>query len=459
MTAVIEASSVEMPESGRATFFGHPRGLAYIVFTEGWERFSFHGMQALLILYMTGYLLHPGTIEQVSGFAQFRVVLESVFGPLSTQALASQIFGLYIGLVYFSPMIGGSFGDRVFGRTRSVVAGAVLMAFGHFLMAIEAAFLYALVLLIIGSGLMKGNLAAQVGSLYSKQDPRRDTAFSLYCLAINAGAFLAPLVCGTLGEVYGWHYGFGAAGIGMLLATVIYIIGREHLPADETIKQAADRPRLQAGEGKIVLSLIVIIAITALYWAAQSQVWNVYPLWLRDRVDRGLGFDLTIPVTWFQAIDTAAVLLIGPALIWLWQRQARRGTEPSDLSKIAIGCVSFAVGCLLLSASELLAGDGQVGLALPMIFHALGAIGYLYVWPITFALVSKAAPAAVNAMMLGACYLAIFAGGVFSGWLGRFYETLPPAKFWLLHAGVAAVGLIVMLLLRKPLTRRLESAA
>lgn len=455
MTAVIDVSGVSARLASQRTFLGHPLGLSYIVFTEGWERFSFHGMQALLILYMTGYLLHPGTIEGVIGFAQFRTALEWVFGPLSLQALASQIFGLYIGLVYFSPTIGGSFGDRVMGRTRAVVMGAVLMAMGHFLMALEAAFLFALLLLILGAGLMKGNLAAQVGNLYPKTDPRRDTAFSLYCLAINAGGFVAPLVCGTLGEVYGWHYGFGAAGVGMLLATAIYISGREHLPSDEIVDRRVARPHLERGDGKVVASLVGIIAITALYWAAQSQVWNVYPLWLRDRVDRSL-FDLTIPVTWFQSLDTLVVLMVGPALIWLWRRQSARGTEPSDLSKIAIGCAAFVVGCLLLSASELLSGGGKVGLLLPTLFHFMGAVGYLYVWPITFALVSRAAPPAANAMMLGACYLAIFVGGVFSGWLGRFYEVMPAAQFWLLHAAVAAGGVVLILGLRRPLVRRLE---
>jgi POT family proton-dependent oligopeptide transporter len=209
------------------TFFGHPRGLAYIVFAEGWERFSFYGMQALLVLYMTGQLLKAGSVENIAGFAGFRSLLEGALGPLSTQALASQIFGLYIALVYFFPIVGGLIGDRLTGRTRAVIAGAVLMAIGHFLMVFESAFLMALAALIFGSGLLKGNLAAQVGDLYDKADSRRDSAFSMYCLAINVGAFVAPLVCGTLGELYGWHYGFGVAGIGMLVGIAIYMSGRE----------------------------------------------------------------------------------------------------------------------------------------------------------------------------------------------------------------------------------------
>lgn len=457
MTAVIEAPTVSAAASespdGRA-FFGHPRGVGYIVFAEAWERFSFYGMQALLMLYMTGYLLQPENIGNVAAFGGFRSFMEAVFGPLSTQALASQIFGLYVGFVYFTPVLGGLFGDRYLGRTRAVVMGAVLMAIGHFLMAFEAAFLFALLALILGSGLLKGNLAAQVGDLYANNDPRRDAAFSLYCLAINVGAFVSPLVCGTLGERYGWHYGFGAAGIGMLIGMAIYLGGRAHLPPDRIYSAAVERPKLEKGDGKILLALVGIIGITSLYWAAQTQVWNTYPIWLRDRVDRGL-FDDTIPVTWFQSLDTLAVLALAPVVIWLWRQQATRGTEPKDLMKIAIGCVAFAVGCLLLSLSEVTSGTGKVPVLWPTVFHFVCAIGYLFVWPITLALISRAAPLAVNGMMVGAYYLAIFLGGIFSGWLGRFYEAMTPAQFWLLHAAVVGSGAVLILLFSNRLMRLL----
>ena len=432
------------------TILGHPRGLAYIIFTEGWERFSFYGMQALLVLYMVGHLLQPGVVEGVAGFAGFRAGMEAVFGPLSVQALASQIFGLYIGLVYFFPVLGGLAGDRYLGRTRAVVIGAVLMAIGHFLMAFEAAFLLALASLILGSGLLKGNLAAQVGDLYPKDDSRRDSAFSIYCLAINAGAFVAPLVCGTLGEIYGWHYGFGVAGVGMLIGMSIYLMGRVHLPVDK-LTVAAERPKLRPGDGRVVAALAGVIGITSLYWTAQTQVWNVYPLWLRDRVDRDL-FGFTVPVTWFQSIDTLAVLAIAPVVIGLWRRQARRQAEPKELTKIAIGCAAFMTACLLLTASEALAGGGKIGILWPTLFHFCCAVGYLYVWPVTLALISRTAPRAVNGMMVGAYYLAMFAGGIFSGWLARFYEVLPASQFWLLHGLVVGGGTVLVVAFYRRLT-------
>lgn len=179
MTDKAETAPIFTAAASGKDFMGHPRGLAYIVFTEAWERFSFYGMQALLVLYMAGYLLQPGTIETVVAFEGFRSGMESVFGPLSIQALATQIFGLYIGLIYFMPVLGGWLGDRVMGQQKAVLAGAALMAVGHFLMAFEAAFLFALTALIFGAGLLKGNLAAQVGRLYAKTDQRRDTAYTL----------------------------------------------------------------------------------------------------------------------------------------------------------------------------------------------------------------------------------------------------------------------------------------
>ena len=456
MNTIAEAGHRVTPPLDSAEFLGHPRGLAYIAFTEAWERFSFYGMQALLVLYMTGHLLHPGVVEQVAGFAALRGAVESVFGVLSTQALASQIFGLYIGLVYFMPIFGGLLGDRVIGRRRAVLLGAAAMALGHFLMAFEAAFLPALAALIVGSGLLKGNLAAQVGALYAKDDRRRDSAYTAYCTAINVGAFIAPLVCGTLGEFYGWHYGFGAAGIGMLIGIVIYLSGAKYLPADVASTAVEARPRMQPGDLRKVLVILLLLAITALFWTVQTQVWNTYPLWVRDQVDRSLPFGVTVLVTWFQALDSLAVLVFAPIVMMFWRRQAQRAAEPSDLSKIALGCGFFAIACLLLCAGQWFAAGNRVAVIWPIAFHFVCAAAYLYVAPIALALVSRAAPPAVNAMMVGSYYLGLFVGGIASGWLARFYEPFGPAMFWLLHALIAVAGAISVLVLRRLFVSVLE---
>jgi POT family proton-dependent oligopeptide transporter len=223
--------SATMHNTEDRSFIGHPRGLAYLAFTEAWERFSYYGMQSLLVLYMVNRLLHPGHIERISGFGPFRHLLESIYrGPLSVQALASAIFGLYTGLVYLTPIGGGLIADRVLGRTRTITIGALLMAAGHFLMAFDVSFLLALLCLLTGVGCFKGNLASQVGALYATGDNRRADAFQIYYIFINAGVIASPLIAGTLGEVYGWHYGFGAAGVGMLIGLTIYLSGRKWLP-------------------------------------------------------------------------------------------------------------------------------------------------------------------------------------------------------------------------------------
>jgi len=437
------------------TFLGHPKGLGYIVFTEAWERFSFYGMQALLVLYMATHLLHPGKVENVIGFAGLHQAIVLVFGELSIQALATQLFGIYVGLIYLTPVFGGLLGDRVLGRTRAVLLGAVLMALGHFLMAFESSFLFALLALILGSGLLKGNLAAQVGGLYEKTDQRRDSAFSIYNVAINLGATVAPLVCGTLGELYGWHYGFGLAGFGMLIGIGIYLKGRKYLPPDVVRPGVDKRPRLQSGDSKIIAAIVVLILIASLFWATQAQVWNSYPLWVKGRVARDL-FDLLIPVTWFQSIDAIAVLVLAPLVLLLWSRQRKKGTEPGDFSKIIIGFSIYALAFAWLAMGEIMANTSEVALIFPVLFHFILGAGFMYVGPIMMSLISRAAPTAVNSMMVSSYYLSIFIGGMVSGWLGRFYEVLSPAQFWLLHAALVGSGALLVLVIRTPFSRLLS---
>src|SRR5690348_1300646 len=220
------------PGTTAADLFGHPRGLSFLFATEMWERFSYYGMRALLVLYMVHYLLLPGAVEHVIGFGAARRTLEALFGPLDIQPLASQIYGFYTGLVYLTPLLGGLLADRVLGQRRTVIIGAALMAIGHFMMAFEPLFLFALLTLILGNGAFKPNISTQVGGLYAPGDARRDRAYSIFYVGINIGAFFAPLVCGTLGEEAGWRFGFGAAGVGMLISTAIYLYALRLLPED-----------------------------------------------------------------------------------------------------------------------------------------------------------------------------------------------------------------------------------
>ncbi|HET7379718.1 MAG TPA: peptide MFS transporter, partial [Gaiellales bacterium] len=220
------------------TWFGHPRGLFFLFTTEMWERFSYYGMRSLLVLYMVDHLfLRPDVGKAVLGFTAVKSFIEHLpwvraLGPLDAQPLSSQIYGLYTAFVYLTPFFGGLLADRVLGQRRTVIVGAILMAIGHFLMASEHLFFLALIFLILGNGAFKPNISTQVGLLYPQGDPRRDSAFTIFYMGINLGAFLSPLVCGTLGQKVGWHWGFGAAGVGMVAGLCIYLYGQRYLSAD-----------------------------------------------------------------------------------------------------------------------------------------------------------------------------------------------------------------------------------
>ena len=441
-----------------ATIFGHPRGLLFIGGTELWDRISFHGMQALLVLYMVEQLLLPGHVEHIAGFGILRAVIEAVTGPLSTQALATQIFGLYVGLVYFTPVFGGALGDRILGRTNTIALGALLMTAGHFCMAFDRSFLLALLLLILGAGCLRGNLAPQLGELYAKEDRRRTAAFQTYGAMINIGAFIAPIVTGFLGQAYGWHFAFGFAGVGMLIGLVIYLSGRRYLPAERPRAGAQVFEPLTSHDRRIIGYLVVLMLGTTMFWIAQSQVWNTYNLWVRDHIDLKFG-SWTMPVPWLQSLDGLAPFIWLPVFLTVWRWQARRGREPGEFGKMAIGCVIFGASTMLLALATTFAEvGGKAPLLWAIAFHMGSNIGWLYFSPLATALYSRAAPNAVNATMMGVNSLSVFLGSVISGRLGGLYEKLDPARFWTLHAVVVCLGGAVILLIGARMRPILESA-
>src|SRR5579863_3954538 len=252
--------------SSETAFLGHPAGLGWLAGSEFWERFSYYGMQALLVLYMTHYLLLPGPLSHVLGFAPFQKFLEFLnHRPLSGEALASATYGFYAGFVYLTPLAGGLIADRLLGRTATVTIGASLMALGHFLMAFDVSFLLALSCLLIGVGCFKGNIAAQVGDLYAADDPRRADAFQIYYIGIQIAVIFSPFVCGTLGETVGWHWGFGAAGVGMLIGLLIYLKGRYALPKEKMRRgEVVQRPPMTSRDRQAVALLVLLIPVLAL---------------------------------------------------------------------------------------------------------------------------------------------------------------------------------------------------
>ena len=431
---------------GQRLVFGQPRGLVFIAATELWDRISFHGMQALLVLYMVEQLLLPGHIEHIVGFAHLRAIVEFVTGPLSTQALATQIFGVYVGLVYFTPVFGGLLGDRLLGRIRAVSLGALLMTAGHFCMAFDESFLLALLFLILGAGFLRGNLAPQLGELYAPEDRRRTIAFQIYGSAVNLGAFIAPLATGALGQAYGWHAGFAFAGFGMLFGLCIYLSGRRNLPK-EAPSGSRDQRRepLTRIERRAVLFLLLLVPIASLFWIAQSQVWNTYNLWVRDHIALRFGH-WTMPVPWLQSLDGLSPFLCLPPLLVFWRWQASREREPNELTKMAIGCFLFAVSTFWLGCAGLFDWPGgRAPLLWAVAFHVGSNFGWLYFSPVAISLFSRTAPRSVNATMVGVYFLSIFLGSVISGRLGGLYEKLTAFEFWSIHAALCALGGAILL--------------
>ncbi|MGA9333594.1 MAG: peptide MFS transporter, partial [Rudaea sp.] len=384
-----------------STFFGQPMALAYLSFTEAWERFSYYGMTAILVLYMSQALLLPGHVEHIAGFPAFRSMLESAFGPMTTLALASQIMGLYTGLVYFTPVLGGWIADRWIGRRLAVMIGAVMMSAGHLAMAFDASFLLALVLLITGCGLLKGNISTQVGELYAESDGEgRTRAFTIFSMGINVGAVVGPLACGLLAQLYGWHAGFGLAGALMLIGLVTYIAGFRYLPADRPrIAGTQTKIALTARQWRIVGALAVVSAITIFQSIGYYQNTNLALVWIDRSVDLDfLGFH--VPVAWFTSIDPLASIVGVPLLLALWRYQAARGGEPDDLGKIGTGAWLTAIANLLLVAACMV--GTRTNVLIPIVYDILLGIGFLYYWPPLLALVSRTAPVRVKATLMGA---------------------------------------------------------
>ncbi|MGN6496410.1 MAG: peptide MFS transporter [Tsuneonella sp.] len=426
-----------------AELFGHPRGLTVLATTEMWERFSFYGMQALLMLYMTKYLLLPEHARGVFGLAGFRSGMEAVVGKLSDIGFAGQTYGLYSGMIYLTPLVGAWLGDRVLGRTRTITIGCLLMAAGHLAMASEALFLGALTLLVIGSGCLLGNMAAQVGLLYAPEDQRRTRAFGVYLITLNMGALAAPLVIGTLGEDVSWHYGFAAAGVGMLIGLVTYLVGRRHMPPDR-LAQRGPKFTLSGREWRrIAVILLLLIVPYMLYFTATNQSYSIMYVWADTQVDRTI-FGWQMPVTWigiFDGVATITGVWLGNRLsLWL---QRRRGRDLGDLLKIGVGAAGVALAWVFAWG---IARLPMTPLGLWLTFFVLQDFSYAaLIEPPIQALVSRDSPQSVVSMMMALYKSANAVAYFLAGWLIRFYEPMGAPRFFLFTAALPAIAAIVVL--------------
>ncbi|WP_309661952.1 peptide MFS transporter [Sphingomonas sp.] len=438
-------------------FLGHPRGLAYLGFTEMWERFSYYGMTALLALYMGQQLLLPGHAEHVLGLGGLRHAME-VRGPMSNQAFASLVYGWYSGLVYFTPLFGGMIADRWLGTRATVVLGALLMSAGHIAMSFDQSFLIALALLIVGSGCLKGNISAQVGQLYPLDaESRRTQGFTIFSAAINIGAVAGPLACGGVAAVYGWHAGFGLAAALMIVALIIYLSGQRHLP-DGRVRRANSPtlPPLTAIERRRTWLLIGVIALTVLPNVAYPMIWNIGIVWIDGHVSLATPFG-AVPASWFNSVDAFGSIVAVPPLVALWRWQAQRGLEPRAIAKIGIGSAMVGASALLLVVGCLLPdAAGKVSVIWALLCYFGMGFAFIYYWPVLLALISEAAPPKVNSTMMGGAFLSLFVGSVLMGWVGSFYDTMSPAAFWTLDAAIGFAGALIVLTLNRSIARALE---
>ncbi len=473
----------------------HPPALPMLFFTEMWERFSYYGMRALLVLYLV-----------------------NAVGYTRSDALA--LYATYTGLVYLSPLLGGYLADRYFGRRKAILIGGITMAIGHFTMAFEPLLHLSLGLLIIGNGFFKPNISTLLGSLYRENDPRRDGGFTIFYMGVNLGSFLSPLIAGTLGERVGWHWGFASAGVGMCLGIAQFLwgqhkLGNAGLPPGKSRIDGQDWmhivliaggmiPLVYAIMGvwgvigpvwnsmALIVKLAIVVCIIAalwfgsdamakkkghaevpltreewhriiailimgffvvFFWMGFEQAGGTMNLFADKQTDRHLG-GWEIPATYFQAINPLGIVLLGPVLAMIWTRVDQSRFKLPTPAKLAIGMIILGLGFIVLAIAQTEADTvGKVGPQWLFFVYLLHTIGELCLSPVGLSMVSKLAPARVAAMMMGVWYLANALANYLAGMLEEILKGSSFPLYWFLVG--SSVGAGVVLLLITPLLKKL----
>ena len=409
--------------------FGHPAGLTILFLTEMWADFSYYGMRALLVYYMTRRL----------GLAI---------------ATASTIYGLYTAAAHLTPLAGGVLADRWLGKRTSVASGATIMALGHFMMASPALFFPALATIAIGFGLFIPSLPSQVASLYTAGDPRLDRAYSVYYVGINLGSFLAPLVCGTLGEKYGWKVGFGAAGIGMLAGLVIYLVGMPLLPPVTSRLTHDGRPAEFGARLRPIFRPLCLIALAViLFRIAYEQIGNSVALWTEAGVNRDIQLfsHFVVPMTWFQSLNPLFIFLLTPIILRSWKHQATCNRESSAVAKMAFGAMLLGSAFLIIAAASASAGAGEerTSWVVLVLFMLVLTAGELFFMPIGLSLVTRFAPIEHRATLLGGWFILAFVANLAAGLLGRNFGDWSPGVFFSVCGGIALTAAILLRTVRR----------
>ena len=473
-------------------FFGHPRGLSTLFFTEMWERFSYYGMRVLLILFMTAPVAAGGLGFETS--------------------VAGAIYGLYTSMVYMTSLPGGWIADRLIGPRRAVLYGGILIASGHFCMAFPsvATFYLGLTLIVFGTGLLKGNVAVIVGQLYSSDDPRRDAGFSIFYMGINLGAFIAPLVTSYLGQRIDWHLGFTVAGIGMVLGLVQYVLGGRYLgdaglhpspaqsPAADrrlrqrtklwggiafallvlfaagmytgaipiTAKQIADAAGVSlvgltvafflwlflsgewtSAERKRLYAILALFLAATLFWSEFEQAGSTLNLFA-DRDTQNSLFGWEFPSSYYQSLNSLFLISLAPVFAWLWIRLGRAHREPSSPAKFGMGLVLVGAGFAVLATGAIFAEQGvKVSPMWLTVVYLLHTCGELALSPVGLSAMSKLAPVRIGGLIMGVWFLGSSVGNYIGGRLAGFYESMTlPSLFGVVAAFGIGAGLLLLFL-------------
>ncbi len=426
------------------TWFGHPRGLSTLFFTEMWERFSYYGMRAFLILYMTASVANGGL-----GFDDRQ---------------AASVYGNYVGSVWLTPILGGLIADRFLGQYRSVLLGGTIIALGHFTLAFKSlsTFYAGLVLIVIGTGLLKPNVSTIVGSLYEAGDARRDAGFSVFYMGINLGAFIGPIIAGGLAQTVDWHLGFAVAGVGMVLGLLQYVLGKRHLAPG--LERLAARPKpaavsigggagFTADEWKRITVIFVLFVFAAIFWGAYEQAGSTLNLF-GDRHTNNVVFGFAFPSSWYVSVQALFVILLAPVIAWVWFKLGPR--QPSVPAKFALALLFAGLAFLLLVPAGAMAQSGSGIKVSP--WWLVGAYfieewGELSLSPVGLSAVTKLAPTRIVSLMMGVFFLSNALGNKLAGWTAGFFSTMPLAQLFGAVAAVCLIAAAIMFVLVRPVKK------
>jgi len=422
-------------------FFGHPSGLSTLFFTEMWERFSYYGMRAFLIYYMTASVAAGGL-----GFGD---------------ASAGNIYGLYTGSAWGASILGGIIADRWLGQYRSVLIGGIIIALGHFTLAFRPLpFFYAgLIFIVLGTGLLKPNVSTLVGALYSPGDSRRDAGFSIFYMGINLGALFGPLIAGYLAQRVDWHIGFACAGVGMTAGLIQYVVGRHRLrsPVEQRDAQAeatkADSPKgFTTAEWKRMGAIVIFFLVAILFWGAYEQAGSTLALFA-DRYTRLEVFGFSFPSSWFQSVQPIFVITLAPIFALIWVRLGDR--DPSVPAKLALGVLFMGLAFAVLVPAGAMAQSAGVRVS-PwwlVMSYAVSELGELCLYPVGLSAVTKLSPARILGLMMGVWLLSNAFGNMLAGASARFFVSMPLQQYFSVWAVILFVTAAIMFMLVRPIRK------